>query len=162
MGMKPQGFGIINPIKPPEGELRVLVCGDRKWFDRTFVFDTLDLIRHRIDLLIEGGAPGADTWAHEWANQCLVSHLHLMAKWGAYGKAAGPIRNIRMLKEGKPNLVIAFHDNIKESKGTYDMLNQAARAKIYRILISHDSQLGEGSEFDQLRKDPAKAQSKAR
>jgi hypothetical protein len=31
-----------------------------------------------------------------------------MADWKRFGRAAGPMRNERMLKEGRPDLVIAF------------------------------------------------------
>jgi hypothetical protein len=30
-------------------------------------------------------------------------------KWDELGKKAGPLRNQRMLDEGKPDLVVAFH-----------------------------------------------------
>jgi hypothetical protein len=58
------------------------------------------------------------------------------AKWHTYGKAAGPIRNREMLKEN-PELVIAFHDDIKNSKGTKDMVTIAQKAGITVVIISN-------------------------
>jgi hypothetical protein len=42
------------------------------------------------------------------------------------GKAAGPIRNQRMIDEGKPDLVIAFPGG----RGTADMVSRAKKAGI--------------------------------
>ena len=49
------------------------------------------------------------------------------ADWNKYHKAAGPIRNQQMLTEGKPTLVLAFHDNITASKGTRDMVKRSLK-----------------------------------
>jgi len=47
------------------------------------------------------------------------------AEWAKYGIAAGPIRNKKMLVEGKPDIVLAFHNNITMSKGTKNMIKVA-------------------------------------
>jgi DNA-binding MurR/RpiR family transcriptional regulator len=62
-------------------------------------------------------------------------HLSYPADWEAYGKAAGPIRNQRMLDEGKPDLVIAFSD-LPTTSGTYDMIKRAKAAGIPVYLVS--------------------------
>jgi hypothetical protein len=49
------------------------------------------------------------------------------ADWNRYGKAAGPIRNKLMLDQN-PDLVLAFHPNIAQSKGTGNMVS-IAKAK---------------------------------
>ena len=46
------------------------------------------------------------------------------ADWKKYGRAAGPIRNLQMLDNGKPDICYAFHDCIEKSKGTKDMVNR--------------------------------------
>jgi hypothetical protein len=48
------------------------------------------------------------------------------AEWGRLGRAAGPIRNAVMLRDGKPELVIAF----KGGAGTADMKARARKAGI--------------------------------
>lgn len=47
------------------------------------------------------------------------------AEWNKYGKSAGPIRNKKMIDEGNPDIVIAYHDDIENSKGTKNMITQA-------------------------------------
>lgn len=93
-------------------------------------------------VVIEGNASGADYVAHWWATKSpmhsynenaddpVFEHLCFLADWGQYGKAAGPIRNQQMLDEGQPTLVIAFHDDLENSKGTKDMVKRAKKAEV--------------------------------
>jgi hypothetical protein len=80
-------------------------------------------------LLLNGGAAGADTLAREWAVDRKVDHMTLYAKWQVFGKSAGPIRNRRMAKR-KPRLVLAFHPNLDESRGTADMIKLALAREV--------------------------------
>jgi hypothetical protein len=50
-----------------------------------------------------------------------VPVIEFPANWKVYGRAAGPIRNMKMLLEGKPDLVVAFPGGI----GTADMVKKA-------------------------------------
>lgn len=119
---------------------RVLVCGSRHWEDVWIVQSTLEGLywRHKREnrgpmIVIEGGAIGADFMAASWANYKTDLEVVLEeypADWNTYGKAAGPIRNKQMLDEGKPTLVVAFTDNLEESKGTNNMVTQAKKAGI--------------------------------
>lgn len=111
---------------------RVLVCGGRDYADYHTVFEVLDGL-HRgtgISVILEGGALGADRFARHWAQQRGVDYHTFEAEWHL-GRSAGPIRNARMLAEGKPDLVIAFPGR----KGTQNMVDQAfaARVPISRI-----------------------------
>ena len=112
--------------------MRILVCGDRNWTN-------IDLIRKVLtlyegipgqDTLIHGNCSGADKLAGLIGSNMGFRVRKYSAQWNRYGKAAGPIRNQRMLDEGKPDIVIGFHDNIEQSKGTKDMLNRARKAGI--------------------------------
>jgi hypothetical protein len=49
-----------------------------------------------------------------------------VAQWKKHGRAAGPIRNQRMLDKGKPDLVVAFPGG----RGTADMIRRAERAGV--------------------------------
>jgi hypothetical protein len=83
------------------------------------------------DVIIYGGAYGADRLAREWAEEhCLGSECY-PADWTKYGRAAGPIRNKQMLVEGKPDLVVAFPGG----PGTADMVRQARAAGIRVIEV---------------------------
>lgn len=98
---------------------RVLVCGGRAFEDYAFLRDVLDY--YAPTLVIHGAARGADSLAHRWAqNRCISVESH-PADWQAHGKAAGPIRNAKMISAGKPDLVIAFPGG----KGTANMVKIA-------------------------------------
>jgi hypothetical protein len=108
----------------------VLVCGGRDFGatreERLLLRDTLDRLG-AIQVLIEGGAHGADRLAAEWAAAAhSVSLVTFPARWQEHGKAAGPIRNQQMLDEGKPDLVLAFPGG----RGTADMVSRARRAGV--------------------------------
>ena len=106
--------------------MRVLVCGGREYTDRERVFAVLDAMADQIDRLICGGARGADDLAYIWACRRDKSPERYMAEWERYGRRAGPIRNQRMIDEGKPDLVIAFPGG----RGTADMVRRARSASI--------------------------------
>jgi len=112
--------------------MRVLVCGGRDFKDKDFVFAVLDhLNRHRpITDVIHGAARGADAFAHEWAYQHRVRMWPYPAAWKRDGNAAGPIRNQRMLDEGKPDMVVAFTGG----RSTADMVRRAKAAGHVGIL----------------------------
>ena len=108
--------------------MKVLVCGGRDFRSSAQVFQVLEELHatHRFTALMQGGAQGVDTLAGEWAEtkpeiQRFVCH----ADWTKHGRAAGPIRNAKML-EWKPDLVIAFPG----SRGTENMVEQAKAAGV--------------------------------
>ena len=108
--------------------LRVLVCGGRDYSDREALFAALDAIHAEtpIGLVIQGEAPGADRLARAWAIHRRVRAMGFVADWAVHGRAAGPIRNRRMLSEGKPDLVVATPGG----RGTADMVRQARAAGV--------------------------------
>ncbi len=112
--------------------MRVLVCGSRDWRDMDRIWSILDQLHASVgvDCVIEGEARGADSYARNWAIGHYVWTEGYPADWRVYGKAGGPIRNEVMLREGRPDIVLAFHDNIAESKGTADMITRAQRKGI--------------------------------
>jgi hypothetical protein len=110
---------------------RVLVCGGRDFTNINLLYDTLDKFLGPIDLLISGGACGADSLAEMWADERHVLVERYEADWSAHGKSAGPIRNQRMLHEGKPDVVLAFPGG----RGTADMVDRARRAGIRVIEV---------------------------
>jgi hypothetical protein len=86
--------------------------------------------------VISGGARGADTMAEMVAKELGLSFRCYRAEWGTYGLKAGPMRNQRMLDEGKPDVVMAFHQDIGKSRGTADMIRRAKRAGVRVELYS--------------------------
>lgn len=90
--------------------MRLLVCGGRDYCNKAAVFAALDRAHAKrpVSVLIHGGARGADSLAEDWAICHHVEVAAFPADWQRNGKSAGPIRNMRMLAEGKPDGVVAF------------------------------------------------------
>jgi len=101
----------------------VLVCGGRAYFKRARVFEVLDRIHalECITLLVDGAAPGADLDGYRWAVARGVPTSRYRAAWRRYGLAAGGIRNRRMYRASRPDLVVAFPGGT----GTADMVRVA-------------------------------------
>lgn len=107
--------------------MRVLVCGSRKWTDYAVIRQRLQALPPQT-LIIEGEARGADRMARRIAEGLGFAIVPFIADWGKYGRAAGPIRNQKMLDQGKPDLVLAF--SMPDSIGTKDMIARAQKAGI--------------------------------
>jgi hypothetical protein len=116
----------------------VIVCGDRNWTDRAYLFSALNAIDPSI--VIHGACRGADLMACDWAAAHERECHAFPAQWKHLGKAAGPRRNAEMLDylirtsrkhdPQLPAMVIAFHPDIDKSKGTKDMVEQARLAGV--------------------------------
>lgn len=119
--------------------MRVLVCGGRHYNDWAKVRQVLsDLCDKHSALysptdnwlpsdivIITGGCPtGADNLAASFATVNWTQYESFQADWKQHGRAAGPIRNQRMLDEGKPDLVVAFPGG----RGTADMVRRSRQA----------------------------------
>lgn len=106
----------------------VLVTGSRELHPK-FTSDVRDvLLRYimRNDIVVEGGARGVDAYIRDWCQSCNLPVHEVPADWKRDGKAAGPIRNQRMLDDYDIDLVLAFPG--PDSRGTWDMVRRAANA----------------------------------
>jgi len=115
--------------------MRLLVCGDHNWQDYTLVLQEVTALHP--DVVIEGEAHGADLMGRAAAYTIGADVIAFPAQWNKYGRAAGPIRNQQMLTEGKPDMVLAFHDNLALSRGTAHMVRIARQAGVLVKLVSH-------------------------
>lgn len=122
---------------------RVLVCGGRDFVDEWMLEEVLnDLNSNQLGLsggistLIHGGARGADKLAGRWAAYNGVETFSYPADWDRDGQAAGPIRNRKMLYEGRPSVVVAFPGG----RGTADMVGQARKAGVDVIVVKGDAE----------------------
>lgn len=120
--------------------MRVLVCGGRDYTNRKLVFDILSAgfykhmhceDRDPVTVVIQGGAYGADHLAKEWAATNDVTCIEFSADWDTYGKRAGYVRNVQMLEEGNPDMVLAFPGG----KGTAMMVKIAKEAGVEVVEI---------------------------
>lgn len=112
---------------------RPIVCGGRQGVDPLDVFLELHKLHrtHGFQCIIHGNARGVDSDAREWAKLNKVLHAPFRADWDRHGKAAGPMRNQRMIDEGNPDGCIAFPGG----KGTADMVTRARKAGLEVIEI---------------------------
>ncbi len=120
--------------------MRILVCGGRhfngeknyEWMRRELnaLFNAVPYAgtaaepnsqpdRERV--IIHGGATGADNLATRYATEHGCEVRIFAARWDLHGRSAGPRRNLWMLAQGKPHIVIAFPGG----RGTADMVHKA-------------------------------------
>jgi len=123
--------------------MRLLVCGSRTWTDRARLREVLDRLvsQHHGDgqvvTVIEGDARGADRLAGQLARRRGWRLERYPADWTRQGRAAGFRRNARMLRQGRPDLVVAFTVGpLAESRGTADMVRRARAAGVPVHLVT--------------------------
>lgn len=109
--------------------MKVLVCGGREYWDAYRVFTVLDALHREVGItkIVNGDAPGADRLSSLWAVLAGIAVDRYPALWEKDGRrAAGPIRNQRMLDQEQPDMVVAFPGGT----GTADMVRKARRAGV--------------------------------
>ena len=108
--------------------MKILICGARD-FDDKIIIDNFILSLSKDTVIIEGEAKGADSLARDCAIQHGLEVEKYPADW-SFGPRGGPVRNTRMLREGKPDIIIGYSKDIKTSKGTKNMLTQGIKAGV--------------------------------
>jgi YspA, cpYpsA-related SLOG family len=109
---------------------RILVTGSRMLNDYDLVYKTLAEIVGEYGpdaVVVHGAAQGADRLADRAARQLGMRTEPHPARWRTEGKAAGIIRNQRMVNLGA-DLCVGFP--LGASTGTRDCLSRAASAGI--------------------------------
>jgi len=121
---------LSQPTQPDEPAFRLLVCGGRYFADEVFLRAQMNAAigQRRNVVVIHGDAPGADRLADKIAREAGVPIVRFRAGW-SLGRRAGPIRNQRMIDEGRPDLVLAMPGG----DGTADMVRRALAAGIPTI-----------------------------
>lgn len=118
---------------------RVLICGSRDWTSFEAICNEVFARLEPGDIIIHGGARGADNLAGQAASKFDLDTLVYPAKWEEHGKAAGPIRNSEMISRGHPHEVWAFTYDIQNSRGTRDMVTKALAAKLPVFLFNNQT-----------------------
>jgi hypothetical protein len=97
--------------------------GSRSFADyerlKKFILEHINI--EDISLVVSGGAIGADTLAERFAKEYNLKKKIFIPQWDTYGKSAGYIRNIDIVKEA--DVVFAFWDG--QSKGTKSTISLA-------------------------------------
>jgi hypothetical protein len=123
--------------------VRVVIYGGRDWDDQVRMNLVLDRLHEerRFTEVLNGGQVSRDK-SGAWSTGRTIRPLfgpglrgirvrYFYALWGMHGRAAGPIRNGRMVAEGKPELGIQFPGGA----GTRNMRGHLDRAKIEVIEV---------------------------
>ena len=116
--------------------MKLAIIGSRSFNDVAFISSELDklLKLSNLDLIISGGARGADSIGVEWArSKGIPCKVHL-PDWNKYGKGAGFVRNELIINDC--DAVIAFWDG--KSRGTLYSIDLAKKKGKKVIIIKKD------------------------
>ncbi len=114
---------------------KVIICGAREVGNESCREAIDEFLSHlkKNCVIVHGGCKGVDIIVDMYSRKRGLPVIVYPAEWDKHGKAAGYIRNKRMLLEEKPDLVIAFHPALDKSKGTKHMIETANKAN-YRTM----------------------------
>jgi hypothetical protein len=118
----------------------IIICGDRHWSDSYTIDHYLASLPHDGTVkIVEGDCVGADKIAGILAHRHGFEVIAEKAKWEKFGNYAGPLRNNAMVHMYEPELVVAFHNDIQNSRGTKNMITVAKLCGIpTRIITSKE------------------------
>lgn len=123
--------------------MNIVVCGSRDFDGHSLFEEGIEAAEDVLDMnplhdnVIVGGARGPDTWAEDYFDARGYYVLVMEADWTQFGKAAGFIRNQRMVE--KADALIAFWDG--ESRGTKHSINLAIDKQIPVFIFYEDETL---------------------
>jgi len=114
--------------------MRVIVTGSRDWEGvgaehkiqtiLNVVLALAEVLGHKLTI-VHGGCPtGADQAIDRWARRRddtgVAVEVHA-ANWGAFGKAAGPLRNRHMTEQGADMCIAFIRGNSRGATGTVQL-----------------------------------------
>lgn len=118
-------------------KIKIIICGDRNWDSDKIIRNVIEDINSECDdlTIIHGGCKGIDTLAENICRELKIETMVFKADWKK-GRCAGPIRNIEMLKmlSSSNDIVLGFHTDISNSKGTKHMLDIAKKKGMTTLL----------------------------
>ena len=117
------------PRTIPINDQTWLICGGRDFTNDVLFSKVMEGLIDKRGLprkVVQGGANGADAMGDIWARAFGLENVTVNADWQRDGRAAGPIRNARMLSDHAIDLVVAFPGG----RGTADMVKKARRKEI--------------------------------
>lgn len=121
--------------------MNIGIIGSRNFLDYKFLCEKLDSLNFKINKIISGGAPGADSLAKRYADDKYITSIIYKAAW--YDLNQTPVK-IKLDKNGKQyNVLAGFNRNTKIvensdfiiafsvdfSSGTEDTIMKARKSK---------------------------------
>jgi len=109
--------------------MKIAIVGSREFKAVDFAVDIIYdfLVPHEHEehfLVVSGGAKGIDTLGENCAKKLGIEILIIKPNWEKYGKKAGFLRNIEIIKNA--DFILAFWDG--KSKGTKHSIDLAIKA----------------------------------
>lgn len=111
--------------------MKLAVVGSRTFNNYKLLEEELDKITEGVEIIITGGALGADSLASIYARENNIPEKLYLPDWQTFGKSAGIRRNTLIVDNC--DYLIAFWDG--KSKGTKDSLDKAKKqGKLLKIV----------------------------
>lgn len=135
-------------MKARKKRKRLLMFGDRYWKNEKAIERILKNYEPNKFIILHGdngydrngrmliGRPdeeavrGADKLSGKVAARMGFIVRRFPANWHEHGPAAGPMRNRRMAREGKPDEAVCLHEDLSRSRGSKDMIEVLDAAEI--------------------------------
>ena len=105
--------------------MKLAIVGSRSFSNYDFLVENLSQIVTKDDIIVSGGARGADTLASKYAYQYNLKLVVFKPDWEKFGKSAGYLRNVEIVNYC--DKLLAFWDN--KSKGTKHSIDIAIKQK---------------------------------
>lgn len=108
--------------------MRVLICAGRHYADTRLCRQALEAFQreHEVRVLIHGGNQFLGGEIEDWAREMGADIVRYPPNWQLHGKLAERLRNTFMLKDSRPDILIA----LPGGDDTEELVNQARQAGI--------------------------------
>lgn len=107
------------------------VIGSRSFSNYELLASSLNNYVYKGDVIVSGGAKGADSLAERFAKENSIEFVVYPANWEKFGKSAGFKRNVDIVNSS--DIIIAFWDG--KSKGTMHSIELAKKMNKKTIII---------------------------
>lgn len=113
--------------------MRLALVGSRLFSSYNVLYHALlEILEDKVDVIVSGGAKGADTLAEQFAREWGIPVLVLLPNWDKFGRSAGMIRNKSILDNC--DKLVAFWDG--RSPGTVNSINMANKNnKLLKVIL---------------------------
>ena len=113
--------------------MRLAIVGSREFTNYDLLCREVAKIQEtqKIDLIVSGGATGADTLAKKYAAKNRIPLMEFLPDYSRYGRGAPLQRNSLIVQNA--DWVLAYVT--ASSKGTWDTIRKAERAKKKTIIV---------------------------
>ena len=101
--------------------MRTIIAGSRHNDDLSFLQSIMLRLSWEPTVVLCGCADGVDALGKRWAKENSIKIEYYLANWKKFGKAAGPMRNSKMVSNAEA-LVLVWDG---KSKGSADVLAKA-------------------------------------